>query len=118
MTQELIEKLRDESIHVFDANEAADALEQQTAEIERLREENRQWKEGGYTSLWKQRTEDRDKTIEMQRCTLLNLRERIATLEAAMRKAITHLRPTLCGSEFYELINKALGEQETKDESN
>jgi hypothetical protein len=35
--KDLIERLRDESIHVFDANEAADALEQQAAVIEQLR---------------------------------------------------------------------------------
>lgn len=38
--------------------------------------------------------------------------QRIATLEAALRKAIAHLRPTLCGSGFYDELNKALGEQE------
>ena len=44
-------------------------------------EEIEQWKNGGYTNLWKQRTKDRDETIERQRLTLLELRDQLARAE-------------------------------------
>ena len=48
------------------------------AEIDRLATVHNAWKNGGYTNLWKQRTQDRDDRIEMQRTTLLELRDIIA----------------------------------------
>jgi len=49
-------------------------------QVEKLKAENEDWRNNSYTSLWKLRAEDRDKTIEMQRQILLDLREQVAHL--------------------------------------
>lgn len=56
----------------------SEIIAQKDAEIERLTSENEAWKNGGYTSLWKQRTQDRDVTIELQRQALSELRDTVA----------------------------------------
>ena len=55
-------------------------------QIEKLKAENEDWRNNRYTSLWKLRTEDRDKTIESQRQLLLELREERGNLCAINRE--------------------------------
>ena len=52
----------------------------------KLKAENEDWRNNRYTSLWKLRTEDRDKTIESQRQLLLELREERGNLCAINRE--------------------------------
>jgi hypothetical protein len=90
--KDLIERLRDYSRADTDAmlDEAADALEQQTAEIERLKDMLR----------WH---------VDAQ----LEKSKRIATLEAALRKSVLmlkSLRPTTDNYEHRVAINQLLDE--------
>lgn len=51
-----------------------------------LEQEVSDWRNNLYTSLWKQRAEDRDKTIESQRLLLMDLRGQVAALEAENKR--------------------------------
>jgi len=65
------------------------ALSELTGKCAELEKENHDWRNGGYTSLWKLRTEDRDAMIESQRCVLGALRDRIVKAEAKLARAET-----------------------------
>ena len=75
---------------IVDANKIVELSTQLAA----AQEEIERWKNGGYTNLWKQRTEDRDETIERQRLTLLDLRNQLAKAEQRVAEACSKL----CGS--------------------
>lgn len=65
----------------------AEQNEKLKARCAELEKRNSAWRNGGYTSLWKLRTEDRDRTIESQRCVLSDLRDRLAELYAEHSKS-------------------------------
>ena len=60
------------------------SLRERVAELEAEREKWKSAKLEEFTNIWRVRCEDRDETIERQRCTLFDLREENAELEAQL----------------------------------
>ena len=112
------------------------ALEEYTAELEAEREKWKSAKLEEFTNIWRVRCEDRDETIERQRCMLFDLREENTEIEAALRESKSALReaksaletcgyaddstdPEMCGPyldfnavvKALATINKVLGEE-------
>lgn len=85
-----------------------DGLEEKLAAAQ---EEIERWKNGGYTNLWKQRTEDRDETIERQRLTLLELRDQLAKAEQRVAEAIS----AMCNKSIAPWEQRRHGRTEAED---
>lgn len=75
-----------------------------------LEAENYAWENGGYVNLWKMRTEDRDKTIEQQRILLLDLREKLAALEAEKEEIKQAIRWAPSSAHWSNVLIKLCGE--------